>query len=60
MYDQHLQKYGQKCIMEAIQMEKKGTNLRDQIMKVYITFKTMDTKDLVLDQLFRSDSKMPK
>ena len=35
--------------MEAIQMEKKGTNLRDQIMKVYITFKTMDTKDLVLD-----------
>ena len=32
----------------------------DNIVKVYITFLSMETKDLVQEQLLRSDAKLPK
>jgi hypothetical protein len=53
------EKYEGKTIPEAIKASN-NCSLYEQITQVYITFMSMDTKDAVLDVLFRRDRAQPK
>ena len=45
--------------MESISKHGKD-GLWDQIVMVYITFLSMETRDIALSHIFRSDGKIPK
>jgi len=58
MVNSYYAKYGNQNIMESISQYTRE-KLWDQIMIAHITFLSMETRDLVLNHLFRFDSRIP-